>query len=112
MQNDLVTGCVVVISCILLLKTIGDLWSRVNPVASGVDTLHQKLAGQMDALYKWHAPDQSGEQSWKGARLAESIDSLAESIDRQTVAHRAMMEELRDMKRTLGNCPCSNPSQE
>jgi len=37
------------------------------------DTLEKILRMQKD-LHEWHKPDQNGEQSWKGHRLAEAIE--------------------------------------
>lgn len=110
--NELVTGGVVIISVMMVLKGIGELWTKVNPPKQGnpLDALHSKMSGQVDSLWKWHAPDQDGEQSWKNKRLSESMSDLSKALDRQTEMLRTVSQEMHDMKRVVAECPIKKGS--
>jgi len=86
----------------MLLKGVGDLYSKMT--GGGRTRIDQ----QIDMLYRWHAPDASGEQSWKNARLSVSIAELSSAIEKQTEMMRAFTTEIHDMQLVVKKCDLPN----
>lgn len=47
----------------------------------------KKTIGKVNELHQWHQPDSKGVQEWKNPHLAEAINNLADSIDKQRDAN-------------------------
>ena len=115
MSDLIVNGGIVGILLIMALKLVFEFIDRQKVKAAGGDGLgdiaakadHRRscqhveemvtsftasqatMAAQVEDLHDWHAPDSSGEQSWKNAQMidvikgvSDAVQSMAKVIDR------------------------------
>ena len=54
----------------------------ITPVTYGCRENLEKMLRMQKDLHEWHKPDQNGEQSWKGHRLAEAIERNTAVIEK------------------------------
>ncbi len=52
-------------------------------------------------LHDWHAPDASGQQTWKNPLMVDAIGKLTHSIEKQTEFLRQVADGIKDLKATI-----------
>lgn len=81
-QSDFtLAGVALLVLYIVIKDIVRPLIERSNGKSGGV---HRMIAD----LWQWHAPDDGGEQSWKGKRIEVLLSVMNENFKEQTVELR------------------------
>ena len=95
MNEFIVNGGIVGILLIMALKLVFEFVEKQKSKQLGTGPLTMERAEaimqeglrrqaeikvQIDDLHEWHAPDASGEQSWKNARMIDVVEGVSDAV--------------------------------
>ena len=58
---------------------------------------HSSDQGKAEEMYRWHEPDATGEQPWRGRGLTKILESMDAGLQENTTVLRELRDEIKNM---------------
>jgi len=88
---------------VVILKVVFDFIGKgtMPRWASGMREDVRIIRDDAHVLKQWHAPDATGEMTWKNSRMIDCVETLTQVVDRQTRVMERLMPVLERLEAKL-----------